>query len=76
MGRACIGICGRYETTYNRGAYERGFKYCSRCYSFLKIDENICPCCKTPLRSRSHQGKKLIPAPIITNNNSNLEKYR
>ena len=73
MGRECLGICGRYETTYNRGAYARGFKHCSRCYLFIKVSENVCPCCKTPLRGKSHQSKRLIP---VTIQNSNVSETK
>ncbi len=55
MGKECIGICNRYETTYNRKAYARGFKYCARCRTFIKITLRMCPCCGGFLRTKSHQ---------------------
>ena len=56
MGKECIGICGRYETTGWRG-YTRGFKWCSRCYLFIKISTIMCPCCGKFLRISPHTKK-------------------
>ena len=60
MGKECIGICSRYETTYNRQAYARGFKYCARCKTFIKIVLRMCPCCGGFLRTKSHQNSPSI----------------
>jgi len=57
MGK-CLGICGRYETTYNRDAYSRGFKYCASCRLFIQIQTIKCPCCNGFLRTKSHQPNK------------------
>jgi len=67
MGTECIGVCNRYETTYNREAYSRGFKYCARCRTFIKIQTIMCPCCNGFLRTKSHQSKpmeKIIKVPV------------
>jgi len=50
----CIGICGRYDTTGFAG-YCKGYKWCTRCHLFIKQESNVCVCCKTPLRMKSHQ---------------------
>ena len=49
MGKACIGICGRYDTTGFAG-YARGYKWCSRCHLFIKVHTVMCPCCGGFLR--------------------------
>lgn len=58
MGKGCIGICNRYETTHHREAYGRGFKYCAKCRLFIYIQTIKCPCCKGFLRVKSHQPNK------------------
>jgi len=58
MGKECIGICERYETTHNRNAYDRYFKYCAKCRLFIKILTIMCPCCNGFLRTKSHQPNK------------------
>lgn len=57
MGKECIAICNRYETTHRKNAYSRGFKYCARCSLFIKVTSIKCPCCNTFLRTKSHQNK-------------------
>ena len=58
MGRGCMGICGRYETTYNRNAYSRGYKFCTECRLFISTQTVMCPCCNGFLRVKSHQPNK------------------
>jgi len=58
MGRGCIGVCSRYETTYHREAYSRGFKYCVECRLFIQLETIKCPCCNGFLRVKSHQPNK------------------
>lgn len=58
MGRGCVSICSRYETTHHREAYERGFKYCAECRLFIYIQTIKCPCCNGFLRVKSHQPNK------------------
>lgn len=72
MGRECIGICGRYETTYNRAAYSRGFKWCARCRSFIKITTVMCPCCNGFLRTKSHQTPLTEPLVISQKGESKI----
>jgi len=58
MGRECLGICGRYDTTGFAG-YTKGYKYCTRCYLFIKVTTVMCPCCNAFLRTKSHQYKAM-----------------
>lgn len=58
MGTECLGNCIiKYTTTKNRrdAPYKTGHKWCTRCSIFIKTFEVFCPCCHTPLRSKSHQ---------------------
>lgn len=57
MGK-CLNICERYETTHNRNAYARGFKYCAKCRLFINFTMIMCPCCNGFLRTKSHQPNK------------------
>lgn len=54
MVQMCRGLCGRFKsaTISNNLRYKIGQKWCSLCTLFFKTDENICPCCKTRLRSK------------------------
>ncbi|MEW5840441.1 MAG: hypothetical protein AB1753_05495 [Thermoproteota archaeon] len=54
MAIGCRGICTRHETTGGgkRSAYGQGYKRCSSCGVFIKVEGMRCPCCKLPLRSK------------------------
>lgn len=54
----CIGICGRYDTTGFAG-YSKGYKWCTRCRLFIKLESKMCVCCKTQLRVKSWQSSTI-----------------
>lgn len=49
----CNNKCGDFklEGISNKLSYENGFKWCSCCCMFLRLDGFRCPCCNIALRS-------------------------
>jgi len=58
--RECKNTCLRLErVSFDFGGkiYQNGFKYCSTCSIFMKIDGYRCICCRSNLRCKSHTRK-------------------
>ena len=56
----CIGTCLQYESKQKWGEsrYADGQKFCLTCHVFMKINKNICPCCKYELRTKPVNPRK------------------
>ena len=50
----CTEKCLQYKSKQKWGTsrYADGQKFCSTCHVFIKVNENICPCCKCELRTK------------------------
>lgn len=59
----CRGLCERLKAASftNNLRYKIGQKWCSLCALFFFTEENICPCCKTRLRSKPRSKKHELP---------------
>jgi len=71
MNGQCKGICKRYSESHcnTKGSgYQKGLNYCSFCkehYSPENIfispgGRKLCPCCKTPVRTKPKYKSKII----------------
>jgi hypothetical protein len=61
---ACNGICVKstngITTRYGQGRYDQGQRWCSICELFISTileTSNVCPCCRSKLRSRPRRMK-------------------
>ena len=54
MPIGCKGVCYRYQSIGGGmySAYKKGFKWCTECSIYIKYEENRCPCCGYPLRTK------------------------
>ena len=59
MAQVCKGLCSRIKAVIipRKMRYESGLKWCALCSRYLNVDEFICPCCKTKLRTKSRNKK-------------------
>lgn len=58
----CTGICqitslngSGVNTRAGKGRYDQGQRWCSRCTVFIRaiyLKSNVCPCCRSKMRSR------------------------
>lgn len=63
MAQVCRGMCEqlRVTTFTDKLHYKRGQKWCSRCARFFLVDNIVCPCCKTRLRTKPRNKKYDLP---------------
>jgi len=54
----CKGICNPHYDKRFSSEKKGGMKECKRCDIFVRVDGNICPCCK--LRVRNANGRSWI----------------
>ena len=54
MVQVCKGICEQKKALYkpNNLRYKSGQKRCGLCACYFDINENICPCCTSKLRTK------------------------
>ena len=45
--------------------YIHGYKWCKRCYIWIKTEDIKCSCCRSGLRNGSHMRKFKTPKPRI-----------
>jgi len=62
MATICIGVCERYKapTAPNSLRYSTGQKRCNYCACYFITSNLRCICCKTQLRTKTHNGKKRL----------------
>lgn len=60
MTANCVGICERYKAPSAHYAlrYSTGQKRCNHCDCFFITTNLRCICCKTQLRTKTHNGKR------------------
>ncbi len=51
----CKNICEKYKVSKDRRGsyYAEGSKRCQVCEIYIRWNEYRCPCCKSPLRTKS-----------------------
>ena len=59
MTASCKGVCHRFESKpFGNLRYDKGYKICSYCDVFMKINVLRCPCCTLILRTKSRVNPK------------------
>jgi len=60
MGASCKGLCSKFDSKSfgNDHKYENGYKRCSYCNVFMKINGLRCTCCALKLRTKSRVNLK------------------